>query len=387
MIMNKKGQEPPSGAAAATLVGIITLLFIFYILFLPPAERESLLEEKGEEIPEEGGILLEAAVGKMEPVPDREIEHSLPNVYLQEIKSAQIIATINPFVIKKTFTRSEPKNVTFGISDPASTENIMLTFTAPQRSGTLKITINGYNIFEGEITQPNPAPIPISKSYLQEVNTIVFEITSFGLPTKEYSFTDVKIIGDVVDVLRMQATETVSLSETEYNNLESAVLQYYLSCDQWTTGIFSISINNKKIFTGAPSCDSPGKQDIFLEDLKAGKNNILFTLSKGSVGIEQLKLKSILKQARGFSDFFTIPQSLYAAVKKKDMHVILEIEFVDDSKVKRVQTNINGRLDVIDQKEKTFMRDISDAIVKGNNYIEILPLAEINIAKIEIRAE
>lgn len=387
MIMSKKGQEAPGGGPAATLVGIITLLFIFYILFLPPAERESLLAESPEEAEEEGGMLLEASIGKLEPVSEREIEHSLSNVYLQELKSAQVIATINPFIIRKTLASNEPKSTTFGIQDPASTENVVLSFATQKRGGVLKITVNGYEIFQGEVTQQNPPPIPISKSYLKEINSIIFEITSFGLPTKEYAFADISIIGDVVDVPRMKAAETLPIDETEYNNLESAILQYYVSCNQFTTGILDISINEKSLFQGAPSCDSFGKQDIFKEDLRPGKNIVTFKITKGNIGIEQLRLKSMLKPTKGFSSFFTVPTATYAAVKTGDIHIVLDIAFIEDSEAKQAQTNINGRLDMIDQKNSPFTRDISNAIVRGNNYIEIMPITEINIARLEIKAE
>ena len=42
--MNRRAQKIHSGSPAAALIGIITILFIFYILFLPPAERKALLE-------------------------------------------------------------------------------------------------------------------------------------------------------------------------------------------------------------------------------------------------------------------------------------------------------------------------------------------------------
>lgn len=388
MMKNKRGQEAPSGGGAATLVGIITLLFIFYILFLPPAEREELLAEDNitEGIDTETP-LLRAAIGWLETVPQNEIEHTIPNVYLQELKSAQVISLMSPFTIKKTLTSSETKNFTFGISDPASTESVMLSFAAPKRQGTLKVVFNGYNVFEGEITQLNPAPISIDKNYLQQINTVLFEVKGFGLPPKEYSFTDVKVIGDVVDVMRMIATETIPIADIEYNNLEKATLTYYAACDQLSAGLLEISFNGKPVFSGMPSCDSPGKLDLFQEDIKPGKNLITFRTSKGSIGIEQLQLDTTLKPTKGYSNFFTVSQSLYAAVKKGDARVVLNIEFVDAVNDKRVQTNINGRLDIIDQKEAKFERDISNVIVNGNNYVELTPLTNVNIAKLEIMPE
>ena len=83
MIKNKRGQEAPSGSGAATLVGIITLLFIFYILFLPPTEREQLLaEEKAPGVIDAETPLLQSAIGWLETVPQGGIEHTVSNIYL-----------------------------------------------------------------------------------------------------------------------------------------------------------------------------------------------------------------------------------------------------------------------------------------------------------------
>lgn len=389
MIKNKKGEEGPSGSAAGTLVGIITLLFIFYILFLPPAERESLLADENETgaTGAEEEILLQAAIGRMEIVPQNGTEHYIPNIYLQETKSAQILASINPFTIKKTITSSEKKNFSFGIADPANIENVMLTFTATKREGVLRIKFNDYEIFEGEVTQQNPAPIPISKNNLKESNTILFEIIGFGLPPKEYSFSDAKIIGDAVDVTRMKSTETFPISDAEYYNLDRAWLEYYPTCDQFSVGKLDLSFNDKVLFSGVPSCDSPSRQDLFQEDVKPGKNMITIQLSKGNIGLEQMKLKAILKPTKGFSDFFTITDELYADVKSGSRRIALEIKFIDDGKIKNAQINTNGRLDIIEQRTPVFTRDLSNVIVKGNNYVEIMPRTELNIVKLEIKAE
>jgi hypothetical protein len=48
---------------------------------------------------------------------------------------------------------------------------------------------------------------------------------------------------------------------------------------------------------------------------------------------------------------------------------------------------VNGKLDVIDQRDSRFARDISSVVREGNNYIEIQPLAELDVVRLEVRAE
>ena len=56
---SKKGQQEAGAMAAAALIAIIALLIVAYILFLPPAEREKLLEgEEAENITEEEEVSI-----------------------------------------------------------------------------------------------------------------------------------------------------------------------------------------------------------------------------------------------------------------------------------------------------------------------------------------
>lgn len=382
--MNKKAQ-------VGALIGIITLLFIFYILFLPPAEREALLaDEEITELPPGApgsNVLLLAPVGSLEFVGARERDHYLPNIYLQEGREAQILTTLSPFTISKGLYGDAFKEITFPVADPANTGNVMLSFQTPVHKGTLVISINGFQIFEGSITVQNPAPVSIRPEYLRQQNTLKFEVQGFGIPTKTYEFRDIKVIGDVTDVRKQRALETIPISEEEYNNFESAFLDFYPLCSQATVGAMEITLNDEIIFSGVPACESLNRQDIFKEDLKLGKNVLTIRASRGSFGVEQLRLKTFLKPSKGFIDYFNVEPRLWDAVQQGAASIVLDIQFVDDRRLKGAQTNINGRLDVIDQREPRFTRDITPVIVEGNNFIEILPLTALNIVKVEVRVE
>jgi len=42
---------------------------------------------------------------------------------------------------------------------------------------------------------------------------------------------------------------------------------------------------------------------------------------------------------------------------------------------------------VIDQKDPDYERDITSFVREGNNYLEIKPLTELDIARVEVRVE
>jgi len=387
----KKRAEARSGGSAATLIGIITILLVFYILFLPPEARQELFAE-GENYTAAGEViqkqtLLTAPIGRMDYVGEADFDHYLPNLYLYESKKAEILANIDSFTIKKTLYTTDKKEYTFGIKDPKNTQNVFLSFAAPTHEGILKIKFNDYDIFEGQIRQNNPAPVTISKNYLQEKNTIAFYLEGFGMPAREYELTDVKIIGDVTDMGKLAGKITFPISKEEYNNLERSWIDFYPLCDQFKVGVMDIYINGKNIFSGVPDCESLNRKDLYQEDLKQGKNEIEILLSAGSLSLEQIRIKTMLDTAKSFMDYFDINSELYQTIENGVNDAKLTIKFVDDAKLKNARLNVNGRLYMIDQRDPTYRVDISNVVEEGNNYIELTPLNELNIIKLEITAE
>ncbi len=386
--MNRRGQKIHSGGPAATLIGIIALMFVLYILFLPPSARRELLE--GENVSTVAGaekVLLNIPIGRLAFVSRDQFDHPLPNLYLIETRNALVIAQENPFAIKKGWFSEVQKSFTFAIPDLANTENIMLSFQAPVRNGILFIKLNGAPIFESEIKINNPAPVLLSKSLLRELNTLEFSVKGGFFQSRKYSLADVKIIGDITDINKQMSTNTFSISQIEMDNFESAYLDFYPICEQAAVGTMTIELNGKIVSSSVPACDSLNRQELYAEDLRAGKNTFIFKITRGSYRIEQVRVRTMIKPVKAFIDFFDVKQTLYNAVLDKKVHIVLDIEFVDDGRVKRARTNINGKFDVVDQREAKFTRDISSIVREGNNYIEIQPLTELDIAKLEVRAE
>ena len=387
--MARRSGRVQSGSPAAALIGIMTLLFIFYILFLPPSERKALLE--GENVtPGAAGAeqnLLTVPVGRLAFVARNQFDHPLPNIYLVETRNAVVLGKENPFAVRKGWFSEERKGIVFGLPDLTNTENVMLSFQAPVRKGSLHITLNGVPIFEAQVTSQNPPPVMLAKTLLRETNTLELSVTGGFLSSRTYSFTDVKIIGDITDVQKQISTNTFSISQLELDNFESGFLDYYPICEQATVGVLSIELNGKVISSSVPACESLNRQELYAEDLRAGKNTLIFRITKGSYRIEQVRVRTNIKPVKAFVDFFDVKSSLYNEVLDQKKHIILHIEFVDDGRTKRAETNVNGKLDVVDQTQPTFTRDISKVVREGNNYIEIRPLTELNIVKLEVRAE
>ncbi len=386
--MTKRGVQ--KGSPAAALIGILTLLFIFYILFLPPAEREALLAgdnvtPAGTPLPE--SILLDVPVGRLNFIPRDQFNHPLPNMFLAETSNAVILAEENPFRITKGVFGEERKTIVFSIPNLANTNNVLLSFQTPERRGTLTILLNGAVIFTGDVNTQNPPPLKLPQALLQSSNTLEFYVTGSFFRTKEYNFIDIKIIGDVTDVNKQVATTTFSISRAEIDNFESSYLNFYPICEQASVGTLSIELNGRVVSKSVPACESLNRQDLYAEDFAEGKNTLTLRIDKGTYRIEQVYIRNMVKPVQAFVDYFDISSSLYNDILDGKALIVLSVEFVDDGATKRAETNINGKLDVIDQRDPRYERDISSVIREGNNYIEIRPLAQLDISKLEVRVE
>ncbi|MBW3019098.1 hypothetical protein KY329_02860 [Candidatus Woesearchaeota archaeon] len=383
----RKGQ---SASGASALIGIMTLIFIFYIIFLPPSERQELLQEG---VTEEGGTavqtgtLLREIPGKISFVEQEVFDHLIPNIALVETKYAAILGRESPFTVKKSIWGEDTKSFRFNIDDLENTENVMLNFQVLKGKGVLHIELNGETIFENTVQIQNPPPIQLPKNLLRDTNVLFFKAMGGIMEGKEYSLTDVKILGDITDKSAQEATNTFRITDTEYDNLRMSYLDFYPICDQTEAGIMRIYVNGKVVYSAVPACESPNRQELYLEDLRSGKNTVIFEIDKGAFRIEDIRVRNSVEPTKAFIDFFDISDTLYDQVVNGEASVVLKIEFVDERDRKQAEVNINGRLDAIDQYKREYEREISNIVGEGNNYIEILPLTDLNIAKLEVRVE
>ncbi len=387
--MNKRGEAFETGTPAATLIGIIALIFVFYILFLPAEQRAELLDSKNVSASGEksNALLLSSQPGRLSFAEKKTIDHSIPNIYLAETRNAVVLGSENPFVIEKSLFGEQRKTVVFTVSDLKNTAGVFLGFQSPEHSGTLVLALNGQQIFEGEVSVNNPPPVSLPVSLLKEANIIEFSVKGGFFSSKKYSFRDMKIVGDITAVEMQVASNTFSVSNIEHDNIDTALLEFFPLCRQKTAGVIDIKLNEKIVYSAVPVCDSLNRQELFKEDLLPGRNSLVFSIKKGSYSIEQARVRIATKPGKSFVDFFDVKSSLYNAVLDKKNKVTIYVEFVDDSRLKRAQLNINGRLDIIDQKTKIYARDISALVREGNNYLELKPLTDFDIARLEVRVE
>lgn len=392
IVRSKRAQS----GSAATVVGIIALLLVFYILFIPPADRAALLygtDENGTYI---GGTthtnrtLLLANVGKLDYIAEDSYDHLVPNVILTETKGAQVLTTFSPFVLRHGLFENEPHSATFNILDPDKTGNVMLVFEAPVREGVLTVVLNDQVIFEGALDSQTPAPIALRRAQLGASNTLRFETSGSGLAVwsvNEMRLTNIHIIGDVSDASLQRSTSTFTLLDEEARNMKKATLFFYPVCERGTVGLLDAHINDAKVFSGKPDCEQINMIELDTDAMHSGANTLGLRVTAGNARIENIRIKTELKDTKSYIDYFELNASDMARIDDGRRKAVIHVKFVDDGEDKIGTVNVNGHLSNFDQRNASYSKDISMYVQEGNNYLALRPESVLNIVKLDVRLE
>ncbi|MBN2567132.1 hypothetical protein JXB02_03565 [Candidatus Woesearchaeota archaeon] len=375
--MHKRGQ---SGSGAATLVLIITGLIILYVLFLPADVREDLLEgneSQGNILGEDKNLtLLWESPGRLDYLKLDEYEHNIPSVYLSTSTSSQMLKRINSVYVRNGMFDTQFKNTTFSADDVENLDNILLTFSATKRRGTLSVLLNGETVYEAPLASQTPPPIHLEKRLLRQENTLEFRVSGVGWrfwSTNEYVLEDVMIVGDVTDITQQKSRNVFTLSDTEHYNLNEARLVFLPDCTPSAVGTLNVYINNRNIYSAKPDCGSLRPIEFSTSLLNAGENNVVFSSEKGSFLIDRIAVKTELKEIVYPVYYFDINSSLIRDIMDDRVDVNLSIEFIDDNKNKRVELNVNGHRTFIETDEPLYSRLLDRYVEERNNWIQFIP--------------
>ncbi len=383
--MEKKAQ---GGLNAAILVAIIAGLIILYIVFLPSAERGKLVTgEKTPPAEEKTNVLLRVFPGTLSTSKGLEDEKSIPNIFLVETTNAKELERINPFIVRSGWFDKRAKKIDFELDYPDNIDNVVVSFTAKKRNGILTIKLNDVIVFESELTSDIIEPVKLNKKLLGKTNSLEVSVSSVGFKfwtTNEYSFENVKIIGDITDTSKQESNNIFTLSESEFANMDKATLKFTPYCSNVNElGTLDIFINNKKLFSSVPKCDDAYKQSIPKSALNEGENNIVFKTNKGSYSVEQIKISLEFKEPTVKTYFFEIDSNTFKKIKDNSKDIVLTIKFVDDKK-KRAKLDVNGHVETIETDKSLFSKNIDNKVSEGNNFVRLEPLEDIDVVELKV---
>ncbi len=395
-----------TGGNAATVIAIILLLFVTYIIFLPAEEREDLLGTDGAYSSGGGGSggsgsggvarrvwLVNESIGHLESTRESNITHEIPNLNLFEGMETRTLVRFSPFDVSRGWFSRNDKTHVFLIDNLGSVDRAILTFQAPKYSGDLRILFNGVEVFYEKVRSASVPPIELPRALLREENTLEFQARGGMFESKRYSLSDVQVLGDFRDASRTAARFDFGMPSDEYAAFERARFEFFALCNDATVGRMAISLNGRSVYDSAPHCDTKTIQDLFKNDFVEGRNTLEFTLDKGAVQLEAVRLKTILEPTEPFITYFFVNSTVHRALNGSSRWANLTIRFVEDAQFdkkreqKKADLVVNGVLFTIDQRETVYERDITPHVLEGNNYIRLLPRSDLDIVKMTVLAQ
>jgi hypothetical protein len=130
-------------------------------------------------------------------------------------------------------------------------------------------------------------------------NVLEFSVSGVGAKfwtTNEYTFSEIMITGDISDTSKQESRNTFHISPEEGANVEKAVLKMNPECSPRSVGMLHIHINGRNVFSGIPDCGILNTYSISPSLLNIGKNSVAFRTEQGSYLIDQIQVKTFLKE-------------------------------------------------------------------------------------------
>lgn len=383
------------GGSAASLIFLILGVIILYILFIPPAERERLLEGTTTPTTPGTGMVLNKSLlllehpGKLSFLKERTMEHTIPDFFLLQTSESKELKRLNTVYITTSSGR-KTTNRTFGLENLESLENVMLSFQAKRARGILTIKLNNEIIYENELREASAESVSLPKELLSEQNFLEFSVSDSSWPFREnvYSLESMKITADVTDMGKQKSNNIFYISPEEAYSIEKAYLYFLPTCKADENNYLEISINGMLIFSGMPECGSQNKFEFSREVLKDGNNYVLFQTKAGSYTVEQIKVRTNLKENPSVVYYFSVTPEQQKDIQYNRKTATLVLEFVDDIKDKEGEVIVNGHRIGFFTKKRTFEKVISGYIQSGgNNAVEVIPKSTMEIVNLYVKLQ
>lgn len=394
MLKRKRGQE--SGTGAAVLVAVITILIVVYIMFIPPAERDKILEgsnsydSDGNEINDDDYVkinLLSEMPARLTYIQEKEVDHNLASINLYTKTSGMVLKEVNSLYTKRAVLTDVTDNLTLVLKDLENANNILLNFDVVKSSGLLRITLNGNQIFNKEIEKGQVDPIVLPKELLKNENVFVFSSNSVGAAfwnTHEYNINNIQLTGDITDVSARKSKLNFIVDEFEKTNLNKVKLRYFADCTPNDVGVLRITLNDCKVFTGIPDCNQVSIHELLPYCLSQGENRLELETERGHYLIDSIQVRSELKEARDFIYDFFLNTTQYNDIQSGDAKINLSMVFSDAIEDKEAKIIINGHETIMSTDEIEYNDQIKIFVNQGTNIVKILPRNDFYVAELNI---
>jgi hypothetical protein len=395
LLFSQKKGKSEAVSSAATLILIIGIILLLYILFLPPTDREDLLNgnsnsNSNDDDSSSGSIktiLLDKAPGFVENIEAEEYRYNIPAFNLLKSTNSKILVEENSFFIKKSWFSENNKEISFDLLNLDETNNVLLSFNTPKHKGRIIIILNGNEIFNKEISKNYIDPIEINSKFLEKKNDLTIKVMSPDWKfwdSNYYEIDNFILTADVSDSSNLEGFQTFFVPNEESKNLKNARLIFTPICQESKIGKLYVDINENNIYSSVPDCESVVSIDFSTDYIKSNNNEISFRTTQGRYLIDTISIKTETSDSTYPTYYFELSNSQYNEIINNNDDINLSVTMLDDDKFKEAYIYINDRRAYIDSKEPNYEKEISSFVIKGTNTLQIRPKQNLEVVNLKV---
>jgi len=391
---NKKGGESTNAGSVAVLVALIGLFIILYVLLLPPEARRDLLQDQNSGVSGEQArfgekVYFSRFLGELTPeTGSNRIYHNIPAVNLFTTSEKDLTTISNFIQVSSGFASSKNQNVAFSVSSPENIVKATLYTLVEEADGDLVLSLNGNKIYDNKLRSNVQESIELPLAYLQENNYLTISVSSSG-----WAFWDQNVyklrylkLRKETQVSNKEVENIFSIPASEWSSIDKASLRYSVFCSRTEDNVLKIYLNDQLVYRDVPFCNIEADEiEVDRSVLVAGSNKIRFETQEGDYLVEEISLKTLLKQDTEPEEVFFISEDEYKDIRRGDKDIVAYIDFGNKYERKILEMRVNGELIDVDTSDGVYTVTISDYIEKGGNSIIIKPKNTFEV--IEFRVE
>jgi len=386
--MSKRGS---SAIEVSVLIFIIAAVLIGYVILIPEDIREDLLDDDEDTDGTttidgtDTTALLSVSPGELSPSRSSKQIYGMDpiKIYSRIEVETQILA--NSLSVARSLIHNDFKNVYFDVDNLESLDELELLFLMVENDGKLKVEINDNEIYYGELTS-NELPLKIPTNYLlEEDNILKLSTNRPGInifSANHYALQDVELVQYYLSE-ETQKTRTFSIDEVD--ELKTATLTYYISCNTQKEGKLTIYLNTVEVFDDDIFCEYLEQRELVLDDdYLRTTNTLMFEIDEGDYNIDEIDVEMLMSAKDYPSYTFEIDTDDYEDISSGEKEVYLSMAFGDDSSHKEATIYVQEHSFKIDTYDTDYEKEISSYVDNGANVIKIQPSITFDVDNLKV---
>ncbi len=306
-----------SGAIAPMIILLVLLAaIIFYVITVPPGEREHLLGNLT--TPTYERTVLDVSPGLISGATATGVERTYKTLSTVDVDYTPQPATralSSQLIVTHGLFKQDIGNFSFDVSnrDILGSAKVYLLITDKIGTGLLQVAVNGKVVFAGgvEVGQEATISLPID-AIVQGSNNLKLYVSSPGIKfwtTNSYTLSTINLALANYDASKATQTQTFTLTAGELAGIQSAMLTASIKQISESSGELKVTLNGNEIYKATPA-QVTSLSVAIPTSLLSGTNTLQWSVAKDgaySIVLGQVALATSTFESGGVANYgFTL---------------------------------------------------------------------------------